>query len=246
MKPQPCWITYYPLDNSLNIYLLLCDKRLSSSNFKNRKMLRAREWICPSLSHLKLTWDVAKMSNHLFSWKTVICLFYLSICWNCQHFYSSGGTTPSVQRRLHMKTNSCKVPFKHLQSTDWYLFETWTHSTKKRYKKSTFKSKHIWTSQKDKKKSGNSQLLLSYLLFLLLFLTLHLIIVHSKSLPINLKWITHSLHFGGRGAGVRVCQPTPHVETLRLSPPKTAVCVLYILFIIDRWSNTLLIKRQRL
>lgn len=95
--------------------------------------------------------------------------------------------------------------------------------------KSTIKSKHIWTS---KKKSGNSQVLLSFLLscyrFYCRFFT-------WSSYRVNLYPNSTSL----------VCTlvvegPASHVKTWRFAPPKTAVGTLYILLL----SSTLLIKIQ--
>lgn len=90
--------------------------------------------------------------------------------------------TPS---RLNMKTYSRKAPFEHLQSTDWHLFQTWTHEREiQKEALSKIKTREHPTEEK----SGNSRVLVNFPVSSLTW-TLHLTVLHS--LPLNR--IAHSL-----------------------------------------------------
>lgn len=138
--------------------------------------------------------------------------------------------TPS---RLNMETYSRKAPFEHLQSTDWHLFQTWTH--KREIQKEAL-SKIKTREHPTEDKSGNSRVLVNFPVLSLTW-ALHSIVLHS--LPLN--WITHSL----------VCTlvvegPVSGSVRCQVCTPKDLWGFYTFCFFIDLWSNTLLIKIQRL
>lgn len=108
------------------------------------------------------------------------------------------------------------------------------HTVPRDIQKSTFKSKTHLNIKKKKKIDKRNQEQSSPLEFPSVFRVVFNSALHRPAQQIfthhsDIDRTKSSLHFGGRGAGVRVCWMTPHVKTLRFSPPKTAVCVLYIL-----------------
>lgn len=122
--------------------------------------------------------------------------------------------TPS---RLNMKTYSRKAPFEHLQSTDWHLFQTWTHE-REIQKEALSKTKT--REHPTEEKSGNSRVLVNFPFFFVI--DLNAALDCSAQPASELGRTSSSLHFGGRRTGVRICQ----VSSLHLQRP---VRVLYIL-----------------
>lgn len=148
-------------------------------------MLTSVERICSSLSHSVVTCDIRKCQiiffKGRFSVDHLVSVAFVDLS-ETEHLFILKPV--NVKTPLETKHEdllySGKVAFEHLQSTDWHLFETWTHSTKRNTKKH-FQIKTQFEHPKKIKEIGKLSAPLEFpSVFSFLFLTLHLIILHSK------------------------------------------------------------------
>lgn len=205
-------------------------------------MLISKGWICTCLSHSKVTCDMwnTKLDEIGSIHLSVICWFK----WNCKHF-------------IQLEVCECEIPSSpqcllskyHLtiyrEQSGIYLKQE--HTIPREIQKSTFKSIHIWTSKKKIKEIRKQSSPLEFPSVFPLFLTQHLIDLHSNFVPMILKWTAHSLActlvVEGRVSGfVRWHRMSRHWDFHLQRQP----CVFYTFCFFDLWSNTLLNKIQRL